>query len=359
MSASMSGPLPITSPLMFCPIKSDQRRSRWYTSALPCLVSDHPPPSLTVAGATGTTALLLSCSSPDVGDVAEVVLRALGEAATAMARARPHHCDTHCAAVSARGARPRYRTGRHPSDGLQNMVSAQCDCLSHCWLCLSHSHTRPLRTHLLLAVTHLPLPFTCVPSPIVPVCRNTFRCNMTETLIRNIASAMVDSGLSKARYEYINQDDCWALPQRDNANLTQADSAKFPSGMTALSSFIHSLGLKFGMYSDAGYQMCIVQAPGSYGFEDIDARTFAGWGADYHKYDDCSAAGLPYIPRYTAMRDAIAKTGRPILYSMSHPSLSPNTPHLPCAPSADVPFAVCGCSAALRATTGGSRCGVG
>ena len=141
---------------------------------------------------------------------------------------------------------------------------------------------------------------------------------MTETLIRDIASAMVSSGLSKVGYEYVNLDDCWASAQRDQHNQTVADPAKFPSGLASLSSFVHSLGLKFGMYADAGTQMCIFQAPGSYGFEEIDARTFAEWGADYLKYDDCSAAGLPYIPRYSAMRDALAKTGRPMLYSMSH-----------------------------------------
>ena len=127
---------------------------------------------------------------------------------------------------------------------------------------------------------------------------------------------MKKSGLSDVGFEYVNLDDCWGVSTRDSHNVTQANSTKFPSGIPALSSLLHSLGLKFGIYSDAGTRMCLNDSPGGYGYEDVDARTYAEWGVDYLKYDDCNAQGLPYIPRYTAMRDALARTGRPILYSL-------------------------------------------
>ena len=147
--------------------------------------------------------------------------------------------------------------------------------------------------------------------------RNHFRCAINESLIRAIGSSLVTSGLHRAGYTFVNLDDCWADSRRDANNITQANATKFPSGIPALSSFLHSLGLRFGLYSDAGPAMCYQSdAPGGYGFEDLDARTYAQWGVDYLKYDDCNAGDLPYFPRYSAMSGALLRTGRPILYSL-------------------------------------------
>jgi alpha-galactosidase len=114
----------------------------------------------------------------------------------------------------------------------------------------------------------------------------------------------------------VNLDDCWAINERDAHNRSQPDPTKFPSGIRALSAYIHSLGLKFGIYSDAGTHMCFEEGPGGLGYETIDAKTYEDWEVDYLKYDDCDNGGLPYIPRYKAMRDALAAVDRPILYSM-------------------------------------------
>ena len=114
----------------------------------------------------------------------------------------------------------------------------------------------------------------------------------------------------------VNLDDCWALDRRDAHNRSQPDPVKFPSGIPALSAWIHSQGLKFGLYSDAGTHMCFEEGPGGLGYELIDAKTYEEWEVDYLKYDDCDNQGLPYIPRYKAMRDALATLDRPILYSL-------------------------------------------
>ena len=141
---------------------------------------------------------------------------------------------------------------------------------------------------------------------------------MNETIVRDAAKAMVDSGLKDLGYEYVNIDDCWATMEgtgRDTDGRVIVNNNTFPSGMKALGDYIHSLGLKFGIYSDAGTHTCAYQ-PGSLGYEEIDAQTYAEWGVDYLKYDNCNNQGLPSKPRYTKMRDALNKTGRPIFFSM-------------------------------------------
>jgi alpha-galactosidase len=85
--------------------------------------------------------------------------------------------------------------------------------------------------------------------------------------------------------------------------------------MKSLADYLHSKGLKFGLYSSAGTNTCEGRA-GSLGYEDIDAADYASWGVDYLKYDNCFNKGLPAIERYPAMRDALNKTGRPIFYSI-------------------------------------------
>lgn len=123
------------------------------------------------------------------------------------------------------------------------------------------------------------------------------------------------SGLSELGYNYVNIDDCWMAPNRTRDGIYQADPDKFPSGMKDLGDYVHSKGLKFGIYSSAGTKTC-QGLPGSLGMEFTDASTFADWGVDFLKYDNCYNEKIPGIDRYTKMRDALNATGRPIFYSL-------------------------------------------
>lgn len=143
---------------------------------------------------------------------------------------------------------------------------------------------------------------------------NLFGCRINEQLIHEMADAMVSSGMKDAGYEYIVIDDCWQIRRDSNGNIV-ADSKTFPSGIKALSDYIHSKGLKFGIYSDGGTSTCAGR-PGSRGYEFQDARTYASWGVDYLKYDWCHAEGQNAESSYALMRDALYKAGRPIVFSM-------------------------------------------
>ena len=131
---------------------------------------------------------------------------------------------------------------------------------------------------------------------------NAFGCDVDEADIRATADLLVSTGLRDAGYTYVGVDDCW-MAGRDAARGTRAraaagrdpsthrlvaDPKRFPSGMPALTSYIHARGLKAGIYESAGTTTCEGLA-GSLGYEDVDARTFAEWGIDYLKYDNCSA----------------------------------------------------------------------
>ena len=143
---------------------------------------------------------------------------------------------------------------------------------------------------------------------------NTFACNVDEALIREMADAMVSSKLKDAGYTYIVIDDCWH-GQRDSLGFIHPDPQRFPSGIKALSDYVHSKGLKFGIYSCAGDKTCGGK-PGSRGHEYQDAITYAQWGVDYLKYDWCNNAGLNSVGSYTTMRDALFAAGRPIVFSL-------------------------------------------
>ncbi|KAH6908428.1 putative alpha-galactosidase B [Coprinopsis sp. MPI-PUGE-AT-0042] len=202
---------------------------------------------------------------------------------------------------------------------------------------------------------------------------NAYFCNVDQNKVMQAANAMVNLGFKNAGYQYIILDDCWAQKQRDpNTNRILPDFGKFPDGMNGVANKVHALGLKYGMYSSAGTMTC-GQYPGSLGYEMIDAKTFADWGVDYLKYDNCFPApewiddcfacngdpsfdrvgkvngsctastpvtgyyswnntspfcaykfpvdGVKYSTKYTAlkfkvMERAIRVTGRPILYSL-------------------------------------------
>jgi len=143
---------------------------------------------------------------------------------------------------------------------------------------------------------------------------NKFACNVSDKLIRETADAMVSSGMKDAGYRYVVIDDCWQV-KRDADGAIVADPERFPQGMKALADYVHSKGLLFGIYSDAGSLTCEGR-PGSRGYEYQDARTYAAWGVDYFKYDWCHAERQDSIESYTLMSNALKATGRPILFSI-------------------------------------------
>jgi alpha-galactosidase len=147
---------------------------------------------------------------------------------------------------------------------------------------------------------------------------NAFGCQgLTETLIRETADAMVSSGLMAAGYDTLTLDDCWSAVSRDaSGNLTN-DPVKFPSGMKAIGDYIHSRGLKYGIYASIGTATCTGGTAGSLDHEFQDVAHFASWGVDYIKADRCNANGLVMKDIYARWRDAIVASGRPIVLSAS------------------------------------------
>ncbi|MBN1927257.1 MAG: glycoside hydrolase family 27 protein, partial [Prolixibacteraceae bacterium] len=143
---------------------------------------------------------------------------------------------------------------------------------------------------------------------------NYFACDVSEDLIKEAADAMVSSGMKDAGYVYINIDDCWH-GERDSLGFIHPNPEHFPSGMKALADYIHSKGLKLGIYSDAGWKTCGGR-PGSRGHEYQDAMQYAKWGIDYLKYDWCYTDGLKAEGAYHTMRDALYAAGRPIVFSI-------------------------------------------
>lgn len=145
---------------------------------------------------------------------------------------------------------------------------------------------------------------------------NHFACKVSDTVVRAAADSIAKNGMKAAGYVYVNIDDCWQ-GQRDAKGMIHPN-ARFPN-MKALGDYIHGKGLKFGIYSSPGPKTCAGYA-GSYRHEDEDAAQYAAWGVDYLKYDWCSAADV-YKPEqmqdvYKRMHDALAKTGRPIVFSL-------------------------------------------
>jgi len=143
---------------------------------------------------------------------------------------------------------------------------------------------------------------------------NKFACNVSEVLIRQAADAVVSTGMKDAGYEYVVIDDCWQVSRDASGNIVP-DAQRFPNGMKALADYIHSKGLKFGIYSDAGTGTC-QNRPGGRGYEFQDARQYAAWGVDYLKYDWCNTSTQNSQASYSLMRDALQKSGRPIAFSI-------------------------------------------
>ena len=143
---------------------------------------------------------------------------------------------------------------------------------------------------------------------------NKFGCNINETLIKETIDTLNSSGLLEAGYNYINIDDCWQSA-RDDDGVIIPDKDRFPNGIKPFVDYAHSKGLKFGLYSDAGYTTCAGR-PGSLGYEEIDAKTYSDWGVDYLKYDNCNNGGISAKERYPKMKEALSKVEHPIFYSI-------------------------------------------
>ncbi|MGH9515257.1 MAG: glycoside hydrolase family 27 protein [Terriglobales bacterium] len=142
---------------------------------------------------------------------------------------------------------------------------------------------------------------------------NKFGCNVSDELVRGMADAMVKSGMKDAGYQYIVIDDCWQKSRDSKANIV-VDS-HFPQGIKPVVDYVHSLGLKFGIYSDAGSKTCAGR-PGGLGHEYQDALMYASWGVDYLKYDWCSTTTQDAKASYANIRTALDASGRPIVLSI-------------------------------------------
>ena len=143
---------------------------------------------------------------------------------------------------------------------------------------------------------------------------NTFRLEINEDVVKGIADVFIEKGFKDAGYRFIVIDDGWQI-DRDEAGNIIPDNNKFPSGIKALADYIHEKGLKFGIYSDAGYLTC-GGFPGSRGYEYQDARQYAAWGVDYLKYDWCNTGNQSAPDSYLLMSKALRKAERPIVFSI-------------------------------------------
>ena len=169
------------------------------------------------------------------------------------------------------------------------------------------------------SIFSLRLPAQSTPAATPPMGWNSwnhFACKVSDQVVRAAADAIASNGMKAAGYIYVNIDDCWQ-GHRDASGVIHPNS-KFPD-MKALGDYIHSKGLKFGIYSSPGPKTC-AEYEGSYGHEQQDAVQYAAWGVDYLKYDWCSAEKV-YKPEemptiYKRMHDALAGTGRPIVFSL-------------------------------------------
>jgi alpha-galactosidase len=144
---------------------------------------------------------------------------------------------------------------------------------------------------------------------------NTFAVHITEKLVEDMADAIVSSGMKNAGYTYLVLDDGWMAMERDSQGNLVPDPEKFPHGMKPVADYVHSKGLKFGLYNCAGTKTC-AGYPGTRGYEYQDARNYAAMGIDYLKFDWCSSDGINAKEAYATMSKAIRKAGRPIIFSL-------------------------------------------
>ncbi len=164
----------------------------------------------------------------------------------------------------------------------------------------------------------MPAPKTGNLAPLPPMgwnTWNTFQTNINEEMLRNMVDIYVSSGMRDAGYRYFVLDDGWMSMERDASGNLVADPKKFPGGMKAFADYVHSKGLKFGIYNCAGTKTC-AGYPGTHGYEYQDARLYASWGVDFLKYDWCNTDSINARDAYQTMSKALQATGRPILFSL-------------------------------------------
>src|SRR5438045_3744941 len=144
---------------------------------------------------------------------------------------------------------------------------------------------------------------------------NKFGCNVSDELVRSMADAIVKTGMKDVGYQYVVIDDCWQVSRDAQGNIV-TDSQRFPKGIKPVADYVHSLGLKFGIYSDAGEKTCAGR-PAGLGHEYQDALMYASWGVDYLKYDWChTLPGQDARASYANIRKALDTSGRPIVLSI-------------------------------------------
>jgi len=164
---------------------------------------------------------------------------------------------------------------------------------------------------------------------------NTFACNTNENVIKSVADTIAASGMAAAGYQYVTEDDCWVGGRDPTTGQLYANPTTFPSGIKALADYVHSKGLKFGLYTSGGTNTCAALAhgtrppsyppgvgAGSLGHESVDAATFASWGVDYIKLDYCGGN----LSAFPAMRAGIAATGRAMYLSINPYSANQTLP---------------------------------
>ena len=144
---------------------------------------------------------------------------------------------------------------------------------------------------------------------------NRFQTRIDESLVRDTAEAIVGPGMRDAGYRYVVIDDGWEAPERNGDGDLVSDPERFPSGIAALADDVHRLGLRFGIYTDAGTRTCAGYVA-SLGYEFRDARRFAEWGVDYVKIDWCNTGGLGTRAVYWKWSQAFRAAGRPMILSL-------------------------------------------
>jgi alpha-galactosidase len=144
---------------------------------------------------------------------------------------------------------------------------------------------------------------------------NTFQTKINEEMLREMVDVYLISGMRDAGYQYFVLDDGWMAMERDPSGSLVADPVKFPRGMKSFVDYVHSKGLKFGIYNCAGSKTC-AGYPGTRGHEYEDARLYASWGVDFLKYDWCNTDSLNAPEAYKTMSAALRATGRPIVFSI-------------------------------------------
>ncbi len=153
-----------------------------------------------------------------------------------------------------------------------------------------------------------------------------YQCGINEKLILDQGRALVRSGLAAKGYNTVTTDDCWMTKDRDTSGNLVSDPRKFPDGMAYVGRRLHAMGLRFGIYEDAGTQTCGGYA-GSWQHYRADAALFAKWGVDYLKLDGCNVPSVPgqsdeetYRQAYAGMSQALRDSGRKIVFSESAPA---------------------------------------